>query len=916
MKPRNNSGPVSTATDASNLAEIKSICKAYGITNTVEYRERYKEIPGLPAHPERIFKDEWTSYIDLFDIPELIPYIDLKAAVQAAGIKSGKEYSAWLKREKNPSYPTAPEEAYPKDWENWYDFCGKERPNKTSYIPEEYQLWASKIDEFKKQADSGDKKASRLCRFVRFYIEKYEHSFSPHQLLTKERHNIKPFREEIKNFESSNQQRNMILTVNEFLDYIIDNDLTDEDEETGEVIRVRGAKNPFANLSVDDYDPPPTPDESTKPCLQYFFVRQASEWIIPPEAKSFDDLSHLQIFDADWVNIDREKVDLSDPDCVIQERGKKLFMWSPIDWIHTYALTKVPLRGFQLAYNDSGEGDHQLPVLNEAGSIVWVENSGALANTTESQSFVKKLADGQMGMFVTTNKTNRNNSAYTIPWIPEDLAYWIIRLRNWQSKYNTLDNPTPWETCRRTNLSELRLKSRGSNCFLFRAFGEFEPKSPSSVLTMRLAATLHTIQPKSLVLSELKGSPHKLSNYKSKYTPHSMRVSLITAYLMEMGMPVEIVMKIVGHSSIVMSIYYCKVTPNDIRKKIEEGEKKALKSQAQATQAAIEQNNIESVKNNLVASNETHLLSLTNDVPAGNYVFRDYGICPYAATRCHDGGDEINASGIHGPVPAGYLGTQNCTRCRHFITGPAFLGGLLTITEEILLEANIQSNTCSKLQEKSEDLSNKIYEIDQEEYAANAKQIPFDSSDRAELEFKLRKIESEYESAAMKADSLLCDLQASHKLLQLSKQVANREDNSEGMALALLKSPNGPIEIELEETSYFQQLQEVCENATIFECSNPSRAIAPRSQLLDKMAMFNDLAPSLLTLSEEQQLVAGNEIVKLLKSRLKTWNKVDELIEGKIKLVDLLGEEKIERSEITVITSSKIDSQAFIEHVS
>ena len=213
-------------------------------------------------------------------------------------------------------------------------------------------------------------------------------------------------------------------------------------------------------------------------------------------------------------------------------------------------------------------------------------------------------------------------------------------------------------------------------------------------------------------------------------------------------------------------------------------------------------------------------------------------------------------------------------------------------------------------------MSNNIYEIDQEEYAANAKQIPFDSSDRAELEFKLRKIESEYESAAMKADSLLCDLQASHKLLQLSKQVANREDNSEGMALALLKSPNGPIEIELEETSYFQQLQEVCENATIFECSNPSRAIAPRSQLLDKMAMFNDLAPSLLTLSEEQQLVAGNEIVKLLKSRLKTWNKVDELIEGKIKLVDLQGEEKIERSEITVITSSKIDSQAFIEHVS
>ena len=148
-----------------------------------------------------------------------------------------------------------------------------------------------------------------------------------------------------------------------------------------------------------------------------------------------------------------------------------------------------------------------------------------------------------------------------------------------------------------------------------------------------------------------------------------MRVSLITAYIMDMGMPVEIVMKVVGHSSIVMSIYYCKVTQRDIRQRFEEAEKKALKSQAEATQAAIEQNNIESVKNNLVGANQDLLQSLTNDVPAGNYVFRDYGICPFAATRCNDGGEEIGATQVHSPTPSGYLGFQNCIRCRHFITG-------------------------------------------------------------------------------------------------------------------------------------------------------------------------------------------------------------------------------------------------------
>src|SRR5690606_12727957 len=179
------------------------------------------------------------------------------------------------------------------------------------------------------------------------------------------------------------------------------------------------------------------------------------------------------------------------------------------------------------------------------------------------------------------------------------------------------------------------------NCFLFRAFGEFEPKNPTSVLTNRLAAALYHIQPSSLRLAECSGNEYRLSNYKSKYTPHSMRVSLITAYIMDMGMPVEVVMKVVGHSSIVMSIYYCKVTQKDIRQKFEESEKRALKSQADAIQTTIEHNNIESVKNQLVGSNQDLLLSLTNDVPAGNYIFRDYGICPFAATRCDDGGEEI-----------------------------------------------------------------------------------------------------------------------------------------------------------------------------------------------------------------------------------------------------------------------------------
>lgn len=897
---------LTSATTASNLAELKAICKENGITNTVEYRQRYKEIPELPAHPERIFRNEWSSYSEFFDIPQIKSYKVLKKEVQSQKITSKREYTSWIKSLDDPSYPAAPETAYGNEWENWFDFCGKEKPFKPEYIPHQFQLWADKISEFMKQAYGGGTKLNHLCRFVRMYVEKHDKSPSPQELLTKKRVNIRPFREELKKLPTDNLRRNVIIAVNEFLNHVISNDLTDEDEETGEIIRVMDARNPFQLLAEDKSVTAPNRTESTKPCLQYYFVRKTQEWIIPDGAKTFRDLAHLQKFDTDWIKVPKSLIDHSDPDCVVRKQGNQYFMWSPIDWLHTFTLTKVPLRGRQIAYNDSGEGDKYIAGFDDKGSITWVKNTSSLAGTTKSQSFIKRLPDGNLGMYVTTNKTSNSGAGYSIPWIPEDLAYWLVRLRKWQQKYNPITEATPWTRCVRTNLNEMQLKSKGVNCFLFRAFNDIEPKNPGLALTMRLAAALFHIQPSSLKLAELKGSPYRLSNYKSKYTPHSMRVSLITAYIMDMGMPVEIVMKVVGHSSIVMSIYYCKVTQRDIRQRFEEAEKKALKSQAEATQAAIEQNNIESVKNNLVGANQDLLQSLTNDVPAGNYVFRDYGICPFAATRCNDGGEEIGATQVHSPTPSGYLGFQNCIRCRHFITGPVYLGGLLSITNEILLEANNQSEICRQLQEKIAVINHKLEDLDRQEYIATMKQKTFDFSQRSPLEFKVRKLESEYESAAKKMDMLLSDLQAIYKLIQLSQSVANGQIESDDKNLALIKMPDSEVQIELDEASHFQQLQEVCENATIYESSNPSRAIFPRSQMLDRMASFNEVAPRLFMLSQEEQLTIGNQLVALFKARLNSWEKINKLIDGHLKLTDLVGPERIEPSEIELITTKAI----------
>ena len=52
---------------------------------------------------------------------------------------------------------------------------------------------------------------------------------------------------------------------------------------------------------------------------------------------------------------------------------------------------------------------------------------------------------------------------------------------------------------------------------------------------------------------------------KSQFTPHALRVSLITAYIVDGRAPIAVISKLVGHSSLVMTIYYTKVGASKMR---------------------------------------------------------------------------------------------------------------------------------------------------------------------------------------------------------------------------------------------------------------------------------------------------------------------------------------------------------------
>ena len=103
----------------------------------------------------------------------------------------------------------------------------------------------------------------------------------------------------------------------------------------------------------------------------------------------------------------------------------------------------------------------------------------------------------------------------------------------------------------------------------------------------------------------------------------------------------------------------------------------------------------------------------------------------------------------------------------------------------------------------------------------------------------------------------------------------------------------------------FQQLHEVCVNATIYDSVSAVMATPRRSQMIDRMTLSNGIRPVMFELSEDEQLKLGNQIVEFFKRRLSSSERIDQLINGDIKLEDLHGLEEITHREYADLLSSE-----------
>ena len=679
----------------------------------------------------------------------------------------------------------------------------------------------------------------------------------------------------------SQRNESTLNKLNNFLNFVLEEKFCAIDAKSGESVLQEGFRSPinFKNLPVEFIITKSI--ESNKTALPFKYIQKARDFIAADNVASLGGIyqsikSKSDYFDNyhEWFEVDESSIDKNDVNCIWKKDGNVFYMWSPVKVVATLLQLYMPFRGAQIAWLDSGEADKYKLQL-ENGKLVWVANN--LLNeyrvpVKRWQGFLKPTTFGDKNSLVSchvnSNKTSKSSAAgYDVPWIDERVLPFIVQLRDWQEKYNPIKKPKKWidaDLQKYDANSELsKFGHNGGSCFLMRDPCNADGQSPIKQYTIgsTLKGVLHLIEDGELALTQLNhgfqseeyGKATSLTGIKTIFTLHSMRVSLITAYIVDAKIAPEVVQKLVGHSSIVMTIYYTKVEAETIRDALQEAEPRIIANQVDRVEQLNRQRKLDKLASELIDENGEIKKSQLHQEPAGN-IFMDHGICPNGQTKCADA------------TTQGYLGSENCLSCPHYLTGPAFLGGLQMLVNEISFE-------CKAVATRIEDLREEVDVLESEQYQALKEGRVFSKA------HKLSIAESTYQKEVVRFDGLTVDMIKAVRFSMSAIELLN-EKSDENNSTKLITQNDAPIaHIQLNEVSDYIQLDTICQGAEFFQSSRPEFASPQRTQLIDLFARKNGLEPSMFALSAKQQITIGNQVTNLLLARLGSYKKLSQAMD-------------------------------------
>lgn len=725
----------------------------------------------------------------------------------------------------------------------------------------------------------------------------------------------------------------MFNSLSRFIAYVLTHYFSVEDDYGNSIISPE-FRNPIPSLPQQVNRHAGSNQESNKSVLPYHFITQLRSILCPVENGSFADWKWAHEADLNknsgsWFIADSEFVDVEDPDCVwrirkltIEEQKKygchdeAFELWSPVLAVVLYLKLQLPLRTYQVRMLDSGEADTYRYIQGK-----WSKNKGGLAKGTAKNPFrrgvFRQMTDNlkqesMTGLYINTNKTadrgkDEWSKGYTIPWEHPQVLYWLEKLRNWQEKYNPVYSPTLWTSLGVKHLGALKakssLKAMGSNYFLFRdASGQGDDRckpvtiSSVNVLWRKLLQKLESDCAENKIF-DLTGNPlifvppkqtHRKAIDSTNYPMHSLRVSLITAYALEGGVPMAILSKcIAGHARLIMTLYYTKAGITYCTEIMDEATKRLMEKEQDNYGRWLRDKSYEQLEINGVYNDPFAIRTVMQAMQNGvSLVKDDKGFCPKGGWGCDSGGVYVNddTGGItYGEVP-GYP-QKNCPRCRWFFSGPAFIGGLNQHWNHIQLQMSDVGEYILKLE-------GQINMLEDEQYECQVNDRPFLEQDKLNT---LRKIhQGEYEKNNRHAE----DSSATYRLIVRCQLMLNEQQETDGIQLVAVGSMPD-VKIAINECSRLRQVLTAVAGSTIYPEYDVSKAVLQAGKAYDMMLASNGKEPVFFRLSEEELPLVVQQMTKLLVTETGDIENALSFIEGSRRLIELGLDLNVDIEKIT-----------------
>lgn len=719
----------------------------------------------------------------------------------------------------------------------------------------------------------------------------------------------------------------------EFVDWVIAQHFSEQNDNG---LSLPLVENPFTKVQSKL-----SRTETVRNPLPYRYIQELRRIVCPRSKGSFTDWVWAQAQTGqgnrggDWFDIAPSLIDINDLDCVwrtkkIIRNNKKITihqLWSPVKAMLVFIKLHLPLRMYQVRMLDSGEADTWR--YDNGNWRLNTKHGFALGTATRpfAKGVFKRIYDSYIGQFstglyISTNKTADHNKeamnhGYTIPWQNEDVLYWLEKLRNWQEKYNPILQPIACTTLLTRHTGQLKstkaLSDMGEVCFLFRdarAKGDnrFKPINSNTgdcfwyqllhTLECQLFERVETLsngERLRLVQEYPEGKRH-IKKSVTHFPLHSLRVSLITCYTMDTNLPLPVISKLLaGHTRLLMTIYYNKITPSMMAEKMDVAHQQIETKGEQSIKCFIKDADINQIQCKTVYHDRNSIeAALVNRNPIG-WEERHIGLCLVGGNTvrsdeinmlggCWNGGETIKDSirahnRIYGPVPHG---PENCVRCRFFITAAQYLPALNAHFNLISYRANQAANLAVELEREKEALED-------EAFFAQGQGKPFYKHT------ELQQLQRRYEKQLVETDEYAKDWIATFKLISRIMQIENQRDNKDtrDKLISVGNAEDLSFSLKFIETkSELFHLSLLCEDAEVYpdlqDEIRKTPAILKRSQALNRVLMQKGLEPIFMQMDEKQQLVACNAVIRQMAKLANPTNK----FEGYKHVADYLETEK------------------------